>query len=1253
MSNSQFVHLHVHSQYSILDASASIPGLIKKAAHLKMAALALTDHGNLYGAVDFYKGCKEHSIKPLIGCEFYVAPQSRLDKKKQIGQPIANHLTIIAKNKQGYHNLCKLSSIGYIEGFYYYPRIDMETLARHKEGLICLSGCLHSQIAYLALNSSKESLLEAVTVYKELFGEDFYFELQQHKSTNEELQLDGMFEEVWLNQQYQDYVQKQQALIDLLVPLGRELGISCVATNNVHYLEREEWRAHEILLNVQSGEPVEIWQRDSFGNPISRSPNPRRATQSSHEMYFKTAQEMASAFSEHPELLETTLEIADKCSVEIDLKTKHYPIFTPEHLREKSHSKEEHLAAVDKFLWDLAEAGISKRYTEYALQRVSQKYPERDPLEVVRERLKYEMEIICSRGMCDYLLIVWDFIHWSKENGIPMGPGRGSGVGSIVLYLIGITDIEPLQFSLFFERFINPERPSYPDIDVDICMARRGEVINYTIQRFGKENVAQIITFGSMKARMCVKDVGRVLSIPLSKVNQIAKLIPEDLNITLEKALEKDLDLQNLYRDDEEARRVIDIGKQLEGSVRSTGLHAAGMIVSGEPLTDHVPVCLAKDSDMLATQFAMKPVELAGMLKIDFLGLKTLTCIQLCADAIEAQSGTTIDWVNLPIDDARTFSLLNQGQTLGVFQIETGGMQELARQLHLDKFEEIIAVLSLYRPGPMDMIPSFIARKHGREPIEYDHPWMKEILSETYGIMVYQEQVMQIAQKLASYSLGEGDVLRRAMGKKDMKEMVQQREKFIKGAVANEVSEEVAGKIFDKMEKFAEYGFNKSHATAYGYLTYVTAYLKAHAPSQWLAALMTCDRDDTTKVAKFFHESRQMQIAILQPDINESESFFASTPAGIRFAMSGIKGVGEGVVEAILEQRKKNGPFTDLYHFVSRIDTKRVGKKATELLIDAGCFDSTGWHRDALKLSLEAMYDKVQQEQKEKAKGIVSLFAKYETTNPFAKAPACPNPRSTEELLFREKELLGFFLTGHPLDGYRPILSRLGCVPLSDIETMPVGTVFRTAFVIEEVMPRFSSKTQKKFVIMTIADAGVGKYELPVWPELYEELQLLLVENRLVWGVLSKDPREGDTSQLTCRWLGELKTVDEKQLQLADAAYDKAKQQISRPRKQANSSSSPKSDKEPAKTKPQASEAPPLFAIDLDIDQLRASHILRLQALLNSSPGTVPVALSFHSEAQEVATLLVSTNRGVTVDDRLKEEIGKLPSSKKCELRRS
>ncbi|MBA3237991.1 MAG: DNA polymerase III subunit alpha [Parachlamydiaceae bacterium] len=1257
---SAFVHLHVHSQYSILDAPPSIEHLVKQTVAHKMPAIALTDHGNLYGAVDFFKSCKAAKIKPIIGCEFYVAPGSRLEKKRESGLRTSYHLTLLAKNEKGYHNLCKLTSIGFLEGFYYNPRIDNEILQRHSEGLICLSGCINSKLCQDAISGNKEQVLETLNFYRNLFGEDYYLELMRHQMSETDLQAEGFYQESWRTQQHQDYIAKQHKANTALLELAADLKIGIVATNDIHYIAREDWKAHEILLNVQSGEPTELLEKDSYGNAKLRTPNPKRSTYPSNEYYFKTSEQMHSLFADLPEALSNTLVIADKCHVELDFKTKHYPVYTPPSLVEKASighcSPDERAEEVKLFLWKLCEEGIPKRYTQERLDKVKEIYPQREPMEVIRERLQYELDLIIPKGMADYLLIVWDFIHWAKSNGIPMGPGRGSGAGSIVLYLIGITDIEPLRFHLFFERFINPERLSYPDIDVDICMDRRNEVINYTLQKYGKANVAQIITFGTMKAKMTIKDIGRVLNIPLTKVNAIAKGVPDDLNITLEKALEKDADLLNMYLTDEDARRILDIGKKLEGSIRNTGIHAAGIIIGGQPLTEFIPLCNAKDSDVPVTQYSMKPVELVGMLKVDFLGLKTLTAIDIAVKAIQERFGTKIDWVNLPLDDKATFELLNQGKTLGVFQLESGGMQDLARNLHLDKFEEIIAVGALYRPGPMDMIPSFINRKHGREPIEYEHPWMEKILNETYGIMVYQEQVMQIASTLARYSLGEGDVLRRAMGKKDTEQMAKEREKFRQGASENGISEAISMSVFDKMEKFASYGFNKSHAAAYGYLSYVTAFLKANYPKEWMAALMTCDISDLTKIAKFIRECHSMNIAILPPDINEANLTFVATDKGIRFAMAGVKGIGSGVVEAIVQERAKGGPFTSLYNFFKRVDAKRVGRKVVESLIDAGGFDFTGWVRDALRQSVEPMFSAVAKEQADTAKGFLSLFSLIGDTNEdlFSKPPESTRKVLKQENLFKEKALLGFFLSGHPLEEFKEILRRLSCIPLIDIEQMDHDAICRAGFLIETVQTRISAKSQKKFAILRISD-GMESYELPIWPELYEEKGHLLIENRILLGVLQVDKKE-ESLRLSCKWLDDLTQASDAMMVECDQAFDKAKHQVARfaaiknKAKQTDEakvspttstgSATPQSVKVVVPKSPSTGSMP--YLIKLNAESTHLSHILKLKALFTEHRGETPIHLDFIDSGQSIATLKIDSRWGITPTPTFEKELADL-----------
>lgn len=1217
-----FIPLHVHSQYSILNSTASIEELVAKAKTLGFPALALTDEGNMYGAVEFYKACKEATVKPLLGCELQLAAGHRTEKKRSPGIPSGFPLVLLAKNQEGYRNLCKLSSAAHLEGFYYTPRIDKELLAAHREGLICLSGPVQGLIPFLILQGKEQEVAREVEWFQNLFQSDFYLQLERHPMSEKNIVADGMDKEGWLLQNYRDYTRNQEVVLKRLLEIGKERNVACVATQSVNYLERADWRAHEILMNIQSGEPVEIWERDSQGNPKQRILNPKRQVNFSHEHYFKSKEEMELLFADIPEALEVSEEIADKIDVTLDFKARFYPVFTPPSEISK-----------DLYLRKLCEEGIARRYTPERCAKVQEKYPGQDPLEVVKKRLEYELDIIISKGMGDYILIVHDFIDWAKRRGIPMGPGRGSGAGSIILFLIGITDIEPLRFNLFFERFINPERISYPDIDVDICMDRRDEVIQYTVEKYGRDKVAQIITFGTMKAKMAIKDVGRVLSVPLPKVNGIAKLVPDDLGITLDKALASDADLRAAYETDPEVKELLDIARRLEGSVRNTGIHAAGLIISGDPLTDRIPVCRPKDSPILVTQYSMKPVEAVGMLKIDFLGLKTLTSIQKTVDAIAENHGKKLDWINLDLENPETFQLMNQGKLSGIFQMESSGMQDLARQLHIDKFEEVIAVVALYRPGPMEMIPSFVQRKHGKEPIEIDHPLMKEVLSETYGIMVYQEQVMSIASLLANYSLGEGDVLRRAMGKKDREEMAKQREKFRKGAHDKGIDPDLAMRIFDKIEKFASYGFNKSHAAAYGYLAYVTAYLKANFPGEWMAALLTCDRDDVTKVAKLISECQVMNLPILPPDLNESGHEFVATSKGIRFAMSGIKGVGEGVVEAILQERKKSGVFRSLFDFCQRIDTKKVGKKTIELLIEAGCFDFTGSAREAMVVALDVMYEAAVQKQKETSKGFIDLFGDAQEEIAIPSVEGAPKSISRAHLLKRERELLGFYVTGHPLDEYKEVIQSLSCVPFHHIDQLEADALFRAVFILDEVHLKLSSKTQKKFAIMHISD-GHLRFEVPVWADLYEKKGHLLTDNQLCYAILQVDRREGDL-KLQCKWVDELARADAKMID----EFERMLGQI-----WAQQKAFALREKKQPKNESKKEDKPVKLIIQLDIEKVRLSQLLELKALLRRFPGKTPLIVEFSSPSKSHGKLHVDQRWGVALEKELELSIQKLPA---------
>ncbi len=1226
-----YVPLHVHSQYSILDSTLSLKAIVDKCKQWGIETCALTDFCNMYGAVDFYDACSKGGIRPIIGCEMMVAPGDCREKKKMYGVPAGHPLIILAKNKIGYQNLCKLSSVAFLEGFYYFPRIDLNLLNEHREGLICLSGPFYGKIGSLISEDQMEEAEKEIALMQKIFGEDFFLEVARHRMSENAFSENGIETETWLVQKIQSSTDKQEKIAQVLKELGQRYSIPLVATNDIRYADREDFSAHEILMNVSSGEPCEIWEKDSYGNLKFCIPNPKRMTTYSHELYFKSPEQMKQLFVDMPDAIDNTQIVADRCQFAFDFTQRFYPVFVAPQLENTSYTPEDRLTAAEKYLRDLCKRNISRRYTEAHLEKVREKYPDQDPLKVVEDRLEYELEVIISKGMCDYLLIVHDFISWAKNQKIPVGPGRGSGVGSIILYLTDVTDIEPLRFNLFFERFINPQRPSYPDIDVDICMDRRSEVIEYTLRKYGRDSVAQIITFGTMKAKMAIKDVGRVLSIPLAKVNAIAALIPEDPKITIDAALEIDADLRQMVESDKETKRIIDFAKKVEGSIRNTGIHAAGLIISGESLTNHIPVCTSKDTDIFVTQFSMKPVEKVGMLKIDFLGLKTLTCIQRTVNAVKEGCGKDVDWVSLPLDDKVTFDLLNQGKTMGVFQLESTGMQELEKQLSIDRFEEIIAVNALYRPGPMEMIPSFIARKHGREKIEYDHELLRDILKETYGIMVYQEQVMQLAQIMAGYTLGEGDLLRKAMGKKDVEEMARQKLKFCEGAVNKGIDKELAAKIFEKVEKFASYGFNKSHATAYAYLSYVTAYLKANYPGEWLSASMTCDMTDLSKVAKHIREGQSMGIKVLPPHINESELTFVATKEGIHFALCAIKGVGEGVIEIIIRERGDNGPYASLGDFLKRVDLLNVGKKMIEALILAGSFDFTGWSRKQLVLFLLEHFDSFVREKKEKEKGILDLFSNQtlgdEAIYQTFEIPPPEGEDNKLERLNKEKELLGFYVTGHPLDEFKELMERLGCLNLNEIEQLPDRTVFKAAFIVDTLQVRISQKNQKKFAILTIGN-GIERYELPVWPELYEQKASLLEENALLVGVLQIEKRE-EGVKLGCKTLAQLTTLspeDEKELGHVFESSERAKKSENRNGKAAS-------------TKAKMNEESKKFVLKVDVKTLAMSQILKIKQLLNEHGGKDQFHLIFLDGDKILGKVEVESAFGVNSSPELKKEL--------------
>ena len=1043
MSQPQFVHLHNHTEYSLLDGACRIRDLVGTAAKMGMPAVAITDHGNVHGVIEFYRAAQDAGVKPIIGMEAYIAPQNRKDRRTHGVKDASFHLVLLAKNDEGYRNLIKLSTAAHLEGFYYKPRIDKEILAEHRGGLIALSACLKGEIPYLILKGEMEQAKAAARFYLDLFGEDFYLELHNH----------GIPEQATVNA--------------TLAELAKELSISLAASNDVHYIKREDSQAHDVLLCIQTGNSLADEKRLKFATD---------------QFYLRTPEEMARAFPHHPQALANTLQIAEKCNLEMDFSKQHYPTY---------HA--DYPASLKEYLFHLCEEGLPRRYSIVT--------PE------IRQRLDYEIGVIDTKGLTSYILIVWDFVHSARQKGIPVGPGRGSAVGSLVCYLLGISDIDPLKYGLPFERFINPERPSFPDIDIDLCYNRRSEVIDYVIQKYGKSNVAQIITFGTLGAKMAVRDVGRALGYPYAPVDRVARLIPGGPNVTLEDALRSQPELRSLHERDEMVRRIFRIAFQLEGLARNASTHAAGVVISSEDLTDLVPLCRGSN-DEIVTQYSMKPITDIGLLKMDFLGLKTLTVIHEAVTMVHERHGVHLDMTNIPLDDSRTFRLLKQAQTAGVFQLESPGMQDLSRKLKPDCFEDLIAMIALFRPGPMEMIPDFISRKRNKTRIHYDHPRLEPVLKETYGIFVYQEQVMRCANVLAGFSLAQSDVLRRSMGKKKPEEMAALRETFLEGARNNDVSREVAEKVFDTMQKFSLYGFNKCHSAAYAFIVYQTAFLKANYPRDYMAALLSNEIGNTDRISRYVRECDLLGIKILPPDINESQSRFTVVGDGIRFGLSAVKNVGKVAIDHIVEKRKAHGAFTSLYDFAQSVDLRIVNRKVMESLIKCGAFDSTGWRRSQLYQSLDRSLELASRSQLDRQKGQTSLFdflADTVSSTPDFSPPSDAEEYPQAQLLKFEKELLGFYLTGHPLDSHTGKINQLGCSSIAQLEEIPTNSQVRLAGVISAIRNTVKKTTQERMSILTVEDVE-GTIEVLVFPEAHKKCSafLNLEDSVVVVGRLNK-----------------------------------------------------------------------------------------------------------------------------------------------------
>ncbi len=1086
---SGFVHLHVHTEYSLLDGANRIKDLIKRTAELGMDSIAITDHGVMYGVIDFYKEAVKNGIKPIIGCEVYTAKRSRHDKESGLDSE-QGHLVLLAKDMTGYKNLMKIVSIGFTEGYYYKPRIDMEVLERYNEGIIALSACLSGDVAKAILNNDYEKARTIAIKLNNIFGRDnFYLELQSN----------GIEEQNLVNSQ--------------IIKLSKETGIPLIATNDAHYLRREDARAHEILLCIQTGKTINDEDRMRF---------------STDEFYIKSVDEMYRLFGNVPEALENTIKVARRCNVQLEFHKLHLPSY-------KVPGDVEPF----EYLKGLCEEGLKMRYRE-------------DLTEDKVERLHYELNVIKQMGYVDYFLVVWDFIKYARDHGIMVGPGRGSAAGSLVAYTLGITSVDPMKYNLLFERFLNPERVSMPDIDIDFCFERRQEVIDYVVRKYGEDRVAQIITFGTMAARAAIRDVGRALDIAYNEVDAVAKMIPFQIGMNIEKALEMNLELRNRYNEDDRVRELIDTARLLEGMPRHASTHAAGVVISKEPVNEYVP--LQKNDECITTQYVMGTLEELGLLKMDFLGLRTLTVIRDAVELVRKNYNLNIEIDKINMEDPAVYKLISEGKTSGVFQLESGGMTQFMKELQPVSFEDIIAGISLYRPGPMEQIPRYLKNKNNTREIKYDHPLLKNILDVTYGCMVYQEQVMQIVRDLAGYSMGRSDLVRRAMSKKKISVMQEERQNFINGivgkdgsvvvsgAVRNGVDEATANRIFDEMMDFASYAFNKSHAAAYAVVAYQTAWLKCYYPVEFMAALLNSFLGSSEKVSQYVLECKTMNIEVLPPDINESGVKFTVVNGKIRFGLAAVKNVGEGAVKAIIEERDKNGAFKGFRDFCERIDGRDINKRCIESLIKSGTFDSLGIYRSRLAASYERMIDGIQQNKKRNMEGQVSLFefsgennAEVEVQEDYPDIKEYP----PKVLLAMEKEMLGLYISGHPLKEFE---SELKSQTTLQSSALTFGQAENTGeAVVEEfknvydgmsvkvggIITSKKSKTTKNNNLMafvTLEDL-YGSMEVIVFPTVYEKYKNFIAEENIVLINGRISLKEEEQPKIICEEISPLKKI--------------------------------------------------------------------------------------------------------------------------------
>ena len=1180
MPADSFVHLHLHTEYSLLDGAVRMKELMKKAAEMEMPAVAITDHGNLHGAIEFYQAATEAGIKPIIGVEAYMAPGSIKDRPNS-QRDAAYHFTLLARDETGYQNLVRLMSTAHLEGMHYKPRIDRELLAAHSEGLIGMSACLKGEINMAIQADQLDRARASAATFRDILGaKNFFLELHDHG------------------------LEAQRKCNRALPKIAQEFGLGLVAANDVHFLERTHHEAHDVMICIGTGKMVHDEKRMRY----------------TPELYFKSADEMRALFPEHPEAISNTVAIAEGCNLKLEFGTSKFPEY------EAPAGKTRR-----QYLRDLCAAGLRKRFGDRAVAD-----------EELLARLNKELDVLEKTGFVSYFLIVWDFIHFAKERGIPVGPGRGSAAGSLIAYVLEITDIDPLQFGLLFERFLNPERVSPPDIDVDFCESRRGEVLEYVRKKYGERRVSQIITFGKLKAKSVVRDVGRVMGLSYGDCDRIAKMIPNELNITLAGAAEKTPDLKKAIETEPATRQLWEYAQLLEGLSRNAGVHAAGVVIGDRDLSEYVPLCRDSKGNDIVSQYAMGPLNDLGMLKMDFLGLKTLTVIEDTLTLIR-QRVPDFSLKEIPLDDSASFALYNRGETIGLFQMESGGMTSVSKQMDVQKLDDIMALIALYRPGPMDLIGDYIKRKKGLTKIKYAHPLLEEICSDTYGVMIYQEQVMAAANRLAGYSLGQSDLLRRAMGKKDKAKMAKERVNFTAGcARANKIPEKKANAIFDLLEKFAGYGFNKSHSAAYGVISYQTAYLKANYPVEFMAGLLSNEINNTDKISVFVGECKRMGIPILPPDMNRSSLKFTPepvvvvgddvpgsvatsatnakqnnhepetdpnplsgltsvAPAGesgpsssnaIRYGLAAIKNVGAGAMTAAIAERERGGDFTSLEDFCSRLDSRIANRKIIESLVKAGAFDFLKRKRAELFACIEETLAASAASHRDRAAGQVSLFGDLAAA-PIARATHAYTPWSDRETLSFEKELLGFYVTGHPLDAYAALLGSGKYQAIASLGELADRATFTIAGAISQVDRKFTKKEGKPFAVVFLEDL-TGTLEVVLWNETYVPVAHSL-EPGTVIAIRGTIDKRDDTIRATAQKV--------KMLKLENAA--------GLPQETTNGSETNGSAR--------VSESAPItlrFAAGIRADELRT-----VREILASSPGSQPVTLVMTSDGGETVRI--------------------------------